>query len=474
MTSPPSPPAPPAPPAVPKPDVPPTPPAAATARALEKQERLARVYDDEVWPVFAQKLAALLLDALTPRPGARVVEVGCATGGLTLELARRFDAASRIVAIDEAPFVAHARPKLEADPGARGRVTFELGPAAPLALPDASAELVVSNLGAAAFADPPRAFREIARVLAPGGQAIITTPLRGSWAEFLDIYRDVLLDSGTPESVVALDQYVGSLPDGATATTWLKAAGLVDVELTVERWEILFKSAREFFFAPLVELGPLSRWKRIAGRGEDMQDVFFFTKEAIDTYFKGAAFPITIVGAAVGGRKPAPTAPGNTLDDFDRRPANEAPSELGSAAFAGRVGRDHDVGAAVGAALADRRVGAALGDRRVGAALGRSRRQRPRAGVAARDPPCCRPIRPPLPPDRAAAAARRAAAAAGRAAAAAAAAAAFASRAAVLGRGRARATAAATHRDRDREATGENHCPKKLSQFRRHAKNPFF
>jgi ubiquinone/menaquinone biosynthesis C-methylase UbiE len=287
-----------------KPEGPPPTPAAAAARTHEKQERLARVYDAEVWPIFAQKFGALLLGALDARPSARVVEVGCATGGLTLELTRRFDASARIIAVDDAPFITHARAKLEA----ADRVTFEVGPAAPLPLPDASADVVVSNLEAAAFAEPARAMQEIVRVLAPGGQAVITTPLRGSWAEFLDIYRDVLLENGTPDSVSALDQYVASLPDGAAATAWLEAAGLVDVEVTVERWEILFKSAREFFFAPLVELGPLSRWKRIGGRGSDMQDVFFFTKEAIDTYFKGTAFPITIVGAAVKGRKPTSTS----------------------------------------------------------------------------------------------------------------------------------------------------------------------
>jgi ubiquinone/menaquinone biosynthesis C-methylase UbiE len=289
-----------------KTDGPPTPPATATARALEKQERLARVYDAEVGPAFAQRFARMLLGALDARPAARVVEVGCATGALTLELSRRFDLASRVVALDEAPFVARARPKVEA--ASPGRVTFEVGPAAPLSLPDASADVVVSNLAAAAFADPARAVREMERVLAPGGQAIVTTPLRGSWVEFLDIYRDVLLDSGPPESVAALDQYVASIPDGPAAASWFEAAGLGQVEIAVERWEILFKSAREFFFAPLIELGPLSRWKRIAGRGEEMQDVFFFTKEAIDTYFHGAAFPITIVGAVIKGRKPAPAA----------------------------------------------------------------------------------------------------------------------------------------------------------------------
>jgi ubiquinone/menaquinone biosynthesis C-methylase UbiE len=290
-----------------KTDGPPPPPAAATARALEKQARLARVYDAEVAPVFGQRFAAMLEGALETRPGARVVEVGCATGGLTLALARRFDAASRLVAVDEAPFVAEARLKLDAE-AAAGRVTFAIGPAAPLSLATASADVVVSNLASAAFADPARAVRELARVLAPGGQAVVTTPLRGSWAEFLDIYRDVLLESGTPESVAALDQHVASMPDGPTAAAWLEAAGLIDVELTIQRWEILFRSAREFFFAPLVELGPLSRWKRIAGRGEDMQDVFFFTKEAIDTYFQGGSFPVTIVGAVVKGRKPGAAA----------------------------------------------------------------------------------------------------------------------------------------------------------------------
>jgi ubiquinone/menaquinone biosynthesis C-methylase UbiE len=291
---------------------PPPPPAnedaSQAARALEKQERLARVYDAEVGPVYGQPFADLILSTLAAggaidrSPRARIVEVGCATGALTAELARRFDGRARITALDEAPFVSVARAKVAGEP--TGRITFEVGPAAPLALPDASADLAVSNLAAAESADPAQAVRELARVLAPGGEAVLTTPLRGSWAEFLDIYRDVLMENGTSESVAGLDQLVEATPDGPAAAAWLEAAGLVDVELTTRRWEILFKSAREFFFAPLVELGPLSRWKRVAGRGEKLQDVFFFTKEAIDTYFRGRAFPVTIVGAALRGRKP--------------------------------------------------------------------------------------------------------------------------------------------------------------------------
>jgi ubiquinone/menaquinone biosynthesis C-methylase UbiE len=248
----------------------------------------------------------MLLDALKPQPAARIVEVGCATGALTLELLRGWGDGTRIMALDEAPFLAVARPKLAAS---GERVELRASTPAPLPLPDATADVALSNLAAAESADPEAAVRELARVVVPGGRVALTAPLRGTWSEFLDIFRDVLLENGPAEGAAALERYVAATPDGAAVAGWLEAAGLVDVQITVERWEILFRSAREFFFAPLIELGPLSRWKRIAGRGEDMQDAFFFTKEAIDTYFAGSVFPATIVGAVVTGKKPGAAPP---------------------------------------------------------------------------------------------------------------------------------------------------------------------
>src|SRR6185369_5604992 len=225
-------------------------------------------------------------------------------GQLTRELARRFDAGSRITAFDEGEaFVTEARAKMEGADELRAPVTLRVGEPAALPADDASANLVVSNLAVAAAADPGAAAEEIGRVLAPGGTAIITAPLRGTWAEFLDLFRDVLRESGKHDRLTAVDRYVASLPDAERVAGWLQRAGLVNVGFDVERWEILFKTSREFLFAPLVELGPLSQWKRLAGGGDDMQDAFFFTKEAIDAYFKGRPFAITVVGAVAWGTK---------------------------------------------------------------------------------------------------------------------------------------------------------------------------
>jgi SAM-dependent methyltransferase len=272
----------------------------------EKQARLAKLYDAEILPAYAAPFAALLGRAITPSPGARVVEIGCATGAFTLELARRLGGESHLTAFDESPaFVAEARARIEGEAGPHAQVTLAARPdlLSKIPLADRSADLVVSNLALATAADPRAAVKEAGRLLTPGGTLALSAPLRGTWAEFLDLFREVLRENRRDESLAALDRYVAALPDGAGAGKWLAEAGLTAIEVVPTRWEILFRSAREFFFAPLVELGPLGDWKRLSGRGDQMQDIFFFTKEAIDSYFKDRVFAVTIVGAAITGRK---------------------------------------------------------------------------------------------------------------------------------------------------------------------------
>lgn len=268
--------------------------------------RLAKLYDAEILPAYAARFGRLLLARVMPQAAARVVEIGCATGALTRELARRFRADSHVTALDESPaFITEARAKIEAEPAPHARVAFVAQAGIPLRLPieSGAADHVVSNLTVAGCPDPRTAVREAARLLSAGGQMTITAPLRGSWAEFLDLFRDVLVDAGKASSVAAADRYVRALPDGDDVAGWLRDAGLTNVQVALDRWEILFRSAREFFFAPLVAQGPLPAWKKLAGGGDDMQDVFFFTKEAIDTYFKGRPFAVTVLGAAVTGQR---------------------------------------------------------------------------------------------------------------------------------------------------------------------------
>ena len=100
-----------------------------------------------------------------------------------------------------------------------------------------------------------------------------------------------------------LDQWLAGLPDVATVEDWLASAGVDDARVDVEEFSLLFKSAREFFFAPVVEYGPLPDWKAIAGTGQELQDVFWYIKEAIDAYFGDRAFEVTIRAGCLSGKK---------------------------------------------------------------------------------------------------------------------------------------------------------------------------
>ena len=121
----------------------------------DKQARLAKIYDDEIAPAYAARFATLLLRQVRPAPGARIVEIGCATGQLTRELARRFDGKTRISAFDEAEaFVTEARSKTDATEDLRASITFRVGEPRDLPADDESADLVVSNLAVAGASDP--------------------------------------------------------------------------------------------------------------------------------------------------------------------------------------------------------------------------------------------------------------------------------------------------------------------------------
>jgi SAM-dependent methyltransferase len=211
------------------------------------------------------------------------------------------DEHSRLVAIDSSStFLDLARQKAAELAGRR--VFFRTERAEPR-LPFAAEvfDIVFSNLGLLEAPSPTRTLRDYTRVAKPGGRVLVTLPLAGSWQEFTDLYREVLVKHDKGEILARLDLWLATLPEAGTVESWLHAGGLEDTRVEVEEFTLLFRSAREFFFAPVVEYGPLTEWKAIAGTGQELQDVFWHIKEAIDAYFGGRAFQVTIRAGCVSG-----------------------------------------------------------------------------------------------------------------------------------------------------------------------------
>ncbi len=132
-----------------------------------EQER----YDRMLGP-FGERI----VEALDPRPGERVLDVGCGSGDLTLRVAERLAPGGEALGIDlSGPMLERARRRAGAAglAGLAG-VRFARADAQVHRFEPASFDGVISRFGVMFFDDPPVAFANLTAALRPGGRMVFT------------------------------------------------------------------------------------------------------------------------------------------------------------------------------------------------------------------------------------------------------------------------------------------------------------
>jgi malonyl-CoA O-methyltransferase len=191
-----------------------------------------------------QRVRAELLDrlqyfALTPR---RVLDLGAGTCQGARQLQRRFRRA-QVLAIDFAEGMLQRMPRARW-PWRAARIERICADACALPLAEGSIELVFCNLMLQWCDRPERVFREIARVLRPGGLFLFASfgietlhELRRAWAaadpgdthvsQFVDMPQlaEALMHAGLAEPVMDLEQYRLYYPDALALMRELKQLG---------------------------------------------------------------------------------------------------------------------------------------------------------------------------------------------------------------------------------------------------------
>lgn len=274
------------------------------ARPVTEEERRARVHEEEVYPLVGQRLADLLVSGVALPPHGRLLEIGCGLGPTINDLLHRIDADSRLIVVESsAAVVDRVRAAVAAENVGR-RVFFRahrLDRKLPFA--DGVFDLVLASVPLADMSRPDSLVADLARVTRAGGQVRLSTLLRGTWQEFLDVYRDVLVRLHREDALASLRGYAGSFPEADTVGRMMDDVGLQAVKVEREHWELVFRSTREFFYAPVIEHGPLASWRRIAGQRSQVQDTMLAVKQALDTYFAGNSFGVGVSAGLFSGRK---------------------------------------------------------------------------------------------------------------------------------------------------------------------------
>ncbi len=184
-------------------------------------------YERFIAPFFAH-FARDALRLVGVRPGDRVLDVAAGPGTLALLAARQ---AAAVVAVDFAPGMV-ARLRGQARTAGLTNLAAAMMDGQALAFPDDSFDAVFSMFGLIFFPDRAAGFRELHRVLRPGGTAAVAGWHRSISTAFAQAARRAIPGLPTPTSL--------SLQDPDVFVREMRRAGFTQVEVqsVTHHWEV--------------------------------------------------------------------------------------------------------------------------------------------------------------------------------------------------------------------------------------------
>ena len=191
--------------------------------------------------------------------GQRILDVGCGTGAISIELARRVAPAGHVLGIDiSVPMLERARQLTPKDLPA----DYVLADATVYPFDPASFDLLVSRFGVMFFADPVLSFRNLRMALRPKGRlafACWREPRENGWmmAPLMAVYKHVpKLPQLGPE-----DPGPFSFADEARVKRILGEAGFTDIAMQAcpLTFDIAAGKGLEAAVQGTLEIGPASR-----------------------------------------------------------------------------------------------------------------------------------------------------------------------------------------------------------------------
>jgi SAM-dependent methyltransferase len=242
-----------------------------------------------------------------PRPGDRVLDVGCGFGDTTLRLAELVGLESAALGVDVSePFIEAAR--AEAEEAGAENVRFEVADVQTTEF-EGGFDYAFSRMGIMFFANPVAALRNVREALAPGGRFCAVVWRRkedNEWVRRAELVVDEYLDHPEESDEPTCGPGPFSMANADTVTEQLTIAGFE--RITLQRCDLPLKIGRDLDHAVEfnMALGPAGEVLRLwEDRIEEMRPkIAADLREALAEFERGdgvfAPASTWIIGAQAG------------------------------------------------------------------------------------------------------------------------------------------------------------------------------
>lgn len=261
----------------------------------------AAILETFVVPRYLSLFGDLVLEMILVGESARIAHLGCRTGYPDLKLYERVDGVDIIGVDSSLPALELARNKAAVLGDVP--VVYHIAESLPLDLEEGNFTHAYSLHPISGPENRTALFTEISRLLCPGGQALVAMPLRGSFQEIADLFREYGLKHDDSEFSKAIEAALVGRPSIETLSEELEAAGLDDIDVEIRQTTLTFDSGRAFVEDPvsrLMIIPEIRTWLAV----DDLKKPLEYVRDAIDKYWSEGKLELSLNVGCASARKP--------------------------------------------------------------------------------------------------------------------------------------------------------------------------
>ena len=254
-----------------------------------------------VIPRYLEKFGEAVLSMMLLGDRCRIAHIGCRTGYPDHELLELRDNCS-IAGVDASLAAIELARNKAATLRRQVDLDYQVATSYPTSLEADSFSHAISLHPIGTVEDRRELFSEMQRVVYPGGQALVSLPIRGSFQEIGDLFREYALKHDQGEFGRAAEAAMQSRLTVESLSDELETAGFEDVDVDVRQVTLSFESGRAFTEDPLARVLVFPELRSAMGI-EDFQEPLQYLNDAIGKYWSRHDFDVSVVIGTASARK---------------------------------------------------------------------------------------------------------------------------------------------------------------------------